>query len=98
LVSAIGFALNAPLFALTMDDRGMDAMVGLLMTIAGVAALVCTPVVPWLMARFLSRSSWQAPTSSPVACFCCIWWWILWRAGRHPFPVCCKPDDLVRVV
>lgn len=52
LVSAIGFALNAPLFALTMDDRGMDAgMVGVLMTIAGVAALICTPTVPWLMAR-----------------------------------------------
>ena len=53
LVSAIGFALNAPLFALTMDDRGIsEATVGLLMTAAGVAALVCTPAVPWMMARF----------------------------------------------
>jgi MFS family permease len=52
LVSAVGFALNAPLFALTMDDRGVtESAVGLLMTVAGVAALACTPAVPWLMAR-----------------------------------------------
>lgn len=57
LVSAIGFALNAPLFALTMDDRGVgEATVGLLMTVAGVAALVCTPAVPWLMARFAVKT------------------------------------------
>lgn len=53
LVSAVGFALNAPLFALTMDDRGIsESATGLLMTVAGVAAVVCTPLVPWLMGRF----------------------------------------------
>jgi MFS family permease len=52
LVAAIGFAMNAPLFALTLDDAGVpEATVGLLVTVAGVAAIACTPLVPWLMGR-----------------------------------------------
>jgi MFS family permease len=52
LVSAIGFALNAPFFALNLDDRGIGAdQVGLFMTVAGIAGLACTPLVPWLMGR-----------------------------------------------
>jgi MFS family permease len=52
LVAAIGFAMNAPLFALTLDDAGVgEATVGLLVTVAGIAAIVCTPAVPWLMGR-----------------------------------------------
>lgn len=51
-VAAIGFAMNAPLFALTLDDAGeAEAVVGLLVTVAGLAAIACTPLVPWLMGR-----------------------------------------------
>jgi MFS family permease len=53
LAAAIGFAINAPLFALTLDDKGLsEVQVGLFMTVAGVSALLCTPTVPWLMSRF----------------------------------------------
>jgi MFS family permease len=52
LSAAIGFAINAPLFALTLDDKGLDgAQVGIAMTVAGISAIVCTPLVPWLMGR-----------------------------------------------
>lgn len=52
-VAAIGFGLNAPLFALTLDDRGIEeAVIGLFVTVTGVAALLATPAVPWLMGRF----------------------------------------------
>ncbi len=53
LIAAVGIAINAPLFALTLDDTGMTPTeVGFLMTFAGLAGLLCTPVVPWLMGAF----------------------------------------------
>jgi MFS family permease len=52
LAAAIGFAINAPLFALTLNDKGLDGtQVGLLMTVAGLSAVLCTPIVPLLMGR-----------------------------------------------
>lgn len=52
LVASIGFAMNAPLFALRLDDAGVaEGEVGLFVTVAGVAAILCTPLVPWLMGR-----------------------------------------------
>ena len=52
LIAAVGIAINAPLFALTLDDAGLSATeVGFLMTFAGLAGLLCTPLVPWLMGR-----------------------------------------------
>lgn len=52
LVASVSFAMNAPLFALRLDDAGVaEGEVGLFVTVAGVAAILCTPLVPWLMGR-----------------------------------------------
>lgn len=51
-VAAVGFGVNGALFALTLDDRGVaETLIGLFVTVTGVAALIATPAVPWLMAR-----------------------------------------------
>jgi MFS family permease len=53
LTAAIGFAINAPLFALTLDDRGLNGtQIGLVITLAGISGVLCTPFVPFLMGRF----------------------------------------------
>lgn|GEM_PF-1215499 len=55
--AATSFGLNAPLFALKLDDQGVaEAIVGLLVTVSGVAALTATPLVPWLMGRFAVKA------------------------------------------
>jgi MFS family permease len=52
LSAATGFGLAAPLFALNLDDLGVrEDLVGLIVTIVGVAGIVSTPLVPWLMSR-----------------------------------------------
>jgi MFS family permease len=52
LSAATGFGLVAPVFALNLDDFGVpEDIVGLIVTVVGIAGIVSTPLVPWLMAR-----------------------------------------------
>jgi MFS family permease len=52
-VSSIGFGLLGPLFALRMNDLGLSpSIIGLLVTITGIAPLLLTPYLPHILHHF----------------------------------------------
>lgn len=89
--SSVGFGLIAPLFALRMDDFGVNnATIGLLVTFIGIAPLFFTPFIPKFLTKFPLKNGLAAAIIISAIIYSLLLWGntpTIWTLTRFVFAI-----------